>query len=64
VVKGGVATFIPVRVGIAGDEHFEVVEGLAAGDSLVTGPYQAVRDMRDSTRVRPLREERGPGSRP
>jgi len=53
VVRGGVATFVPVRVGIAGDEFFEVLEGVQRGDSIVAGPYQAVRDMKDSTRVKP-----------
>jgi HlyD family secretion protein len=52
VVEGGLATFRPVRVGIAGDEHFEVLEGLAEGDSIVAGPYQAVRDLRDKSPVR------------
>lgn len=51
-VRGGIATFVPVRVGIAGEEHFEVLSGVAAGDSIVAGPYQAIRDMKDSTRVR------------
>lgn len=61
VVEGGIATFRPVRVGIAGDEHFEVLEGLAEGDSIVAGPYQAVRDLRDKSPVRPSRDGAGPG---
>ncbi len=52
VVENGVATFRAVRVGIAGDEYFEVLDGLKVGDSIVAGPYQAVRDLKDSTRVR------------
>lgn len=56
IVSNGTATFRPVRVGIAGDEHFEVLEGLAEGDSIVAGPYQAVRDLRDKAPVRPARE--------
>jgi HlyD family secretion protein len=56
IVKNGVAMFHPVKVGIAGDEYFEVVDGLTAGDSVVAGPYQAVRDMKDSTKVKPLRD--------
>ena len=60
IVRGGVATFIPVKVGIAGEEHFEVVDGLKVGDSIVAGPYQAIRDMRDSTRVRQQEEKKGP----
>jgi len=53
VVSGGLAQFRPVKVGIAGEEHFEVLEGLSAGDTIVAGPYQTIRDLSDSTRVRP-----------
>jgi len=56
VVTNGVAMFRPVKVGIAGDEFFEVIEGLKTGDTVVAGPYQAVRDMKDSTKVKPLRD--------
>ena len=52
VVVDGVAYFRPVRVGIAGDEHFEVLSGLSLGDSIVAGPYQTVRTMADSALVR------------
>lgn len=55
-VNDGVATFRPVRVGIAGDEHFEVVQGVAEGDTIVAGPYQAIRDLRDGGRVRPAKQ--------
>ncbi len=58
VVVDGIAQFRPVKVGIAGEEHFEVLEGLAAGDTIVAGPYQTIRDLRDSTRVRAMRESR------
>ncbi|MFQ6044921.1 MAG: secretion protein HlyD, partial [Gemmatimonadales bacterium] len=56
VVHEGLAQFRPVKVGIAGEEHFEVLEGLAAGDTIVAGPYQTIRDLKDSTAVRPMRE--------
>lgn len=59
VVQNGVATFRPVKVGIAGDEYFEVLSGLKQGDSIVAGPYQAVRDMKDSTKVKPTKAEKG-----
>ena len=52
VVNDGVAMFRPVKVGIAGDEYFEVVEGVKAGETIVAGTYQAIRDLKDSTRVR------------
>ncbi len=59
VVENGVAMFRPVKVGIAGDEHFEVLEGLKAGDTVVAGPYQAVRDLKDSTKVKQARDVKG-----
>jgi HlyD family secretion protein len=63
VVEDGIAHFRPVRVGIAGEEHFEVIDGLAQGDSIVAGPYQTIRDLSDSTTVRSMSEdgEREPG---
>jgi len=52
LVHNGVATFRPVKVGIAGEEHFEVLEGVAQGDTIVAGPYQAIRDLKEGARVR------------
>jgi len=52
LVKDGVATFRPVKVGIAGDEHFEVVDGLRGGETIVAGTYQAIRDLMDGDKVR------------
>ncbi len=52
VVRNGVAYFTPVTVGIAGDEYFEVLGGLTQGDTVVSGTYQAIRDMKDSTKVK------------
>ena len=45
-------TFRPVRVGIAGEKHFEVLSGLQAGDRIVAGTYQAIRELKDDTVVR------------
>jgi len=52
VVNNGIASFRPVKVGIAGDEYFEVVEGVKAGETIVAGTYQAIRDLKDSTKVK------------
>jgi HlyD family secretion protein len=56
LIHNGIATFHPVKVGIAGEEHFEVVEGVHQGDTIVAGPYQAIRDLKEGARVRPSRE--------
>jgi HlyD family secretion protein len=52
LVQNGVASFRPVKVGIAGDEYFEVVEGLRGGETIVAGTYQAIRDLKDGAKVR------------
>jgi HlyD family secretion protein len=51
VVRDNVATFRPVKVGIAGDEFFEVVDGVREGETIVAGTYQAIRDLKDGDRV-------------
>lgn len=56
VVSNGVATFRPVKVGIAGEEHFEVIDGVREGDTIVAGPYQAIRDLKEGARVKSSRQ--------
>src|SRR6266566_28692 len=56
VVEKGVATFRPVKVGVAGDEYFEVLDGLREGETIVAGPYQAIRDLKDGARVREMKQ--------
>jgi HlyD family secretion protein len=56
----GKAAFQPVRVGIAGDRYFEVVSGLEAGDRIVAGTYQAIRELKDGARVRQIEEKSSP----
>ena len=38
-------TFRPVKVGIAGEKYFEVLSGLKAGEKIVAGTYQAIREL-------------------
>jgi HlyD family secretion protein len=45
-------TFRPVKVGIAGDRFFEVISGLQAGERIVGGTYQAIRELKDGSLVR------------
>jgi HlyD family secretion protein len=52
IVRDGAATFRPVKVGVAGDEYFEVVDGLREGETIVAGTYQAIRDLKDGAKVR------------
>jgi HlyD family secretion protein len=56
VVRDERAQFVPVKIGIAGEEYFEVLEGLSEGDQVIVGPFDQVRDMLHMDRVR-IREE-------
>lgn len=52
VVRDGFAKFVPVELGIAGEDHFEVASGLEAGTRLVTGPFRVLRELKDGAKVR------------
>jgi len=56
VVVNGKASFRAVKVGIAGDEYFEVLDGVKQDEQIVAGPYQAIRDLKDGTAVRPTKQ--------
>jgi HlyD family secretion protein len=58
VVREGIATFRPVKIGIAGDEYFEVVDGVREGETIVGGTYQAIRDLKDGDRVKKAPEKK------
>ncbi|MFM8300993.1 MAG: efflux RND transporter periplasmic adaptor subunit [Gemmatimonadota bacterium] len=45
-------TFRPVKVGIAGEKHFEVIRGLEQGERIVAGTYQAIRELKDGQLVK------------
>ena len=52
VSKDNKVTFRPVKVGIAGEKHFEVLSGVKAGDKIVAGTYQAIRELKDGALIR------------
>jgi HlyD family secretion protein len=52
VLRDGAADWVAVKLGIAGDQYFEVVEGLEGGETVIAGPYAAVRDLEDGAAVR------------
>jgi HlyD family secretion protein len=56
LVKEGKAHFVPVQIGIHGREHFEILTGLKMGDSVVAGPYDAIRSLEDGKALRRMVE--------
>jgi HlyD family secretion protein len=49
-------TIQPVKIGIAGEDYFEVVSGLQGGETIVAGSYQAIRDLKEGTLVRETKQ--------
>ncbi|MDB4906403.1 MAG: efflux transporter, family, subunit [Gemmatimonadetes bacterium] len=57
-------TFRPVKVGIAGEKHFEVLSGLKENEKIVAGTYQAIRELKDATLVKATTDTKKPGAKP
>ena len=45
-------TFRPVKRGITGEKHFEVLDGLKENERIVAGTYQAIRELKDGNLVK------------
>jgi HlyD family secretion protein len=59
VVSGDTATFVPVKVGITGEQYFEVLSGLEGGETVVSGTYQTIRELVAGDAVRTAKEDTG-----
>jgi len=58
VIVDGEARFTPVRLGITGEEDFEILDGLAAGGTIVAGPFRVLRDLQHGDAVKPGKKQR------
>jgi HlyD family secretion protein len=52
VVDGGKAALRPVKSGISDETSVAILEGLKDGDTVVTGPYRALRDLKNGDAVK------------
>jgi HlyD family secretion protein len=52
VTKAGTVEFRKIKTGINADLQTEVLEGLAEGDEIVTGPFKALRQLKIGDRVK------------
>jgi HlyD family secretion protein len=59
VVENGKATLRPVTSGISDETSVAVTAGLKDGDTVVTGPYRALRDLKNGEQVREKKAEDG-----
>lgn len=52
ILRDGRPAWVPVTLGIVGDWYFEVTEGLQGGETIIAGPYAAIRDLEPGAPVR------------
>ncbi|HTO90475.1 MAG TPA: efflux RND transporter periplasmic adaptor subunit [Candidatus Sulfotelmatobacter sp.] len=52
VNRGGIATFVPVRTGIASETMIEVYGDVKEGEQVVTGPYKALRELKPQAKIK------------
>lgn len=52
VVREGSARFVPVRTGIASETAIEIFGAVKAGESVVAGPYKALRELKPGQKVK------------
>ena len=51
LIRDGKATFVRVKLGIAGERYLEVTDGLSEGDRVITGPFDSVRSLYEGDAV-------------
>jgi len=56
-LREGKAAFAPIKIGITGELMVEVVSGVPAGEEIVTGPFKALREIKDGDRVKKMSEK-------
>ena len=60
-VESGKAVLTPVRTGLSDETGVVIVEGLKEGDTVITGPYRAVKTMKNGELVRKKEDKPGDG---
>jgi HlyD family secretion protein len=64
LMEGGKARFQPVRTGLVGDLSIEVTDGLKGGETVITGPFKALREINPGDAVKLEEPKKGEGRSP
>lgn len=59
VIADGKARRRNVRTGISSDSHIEILEGLAVGEQVASGPFRVLRTLRDGDGVKVKQADEG-----
>ena len=64
LMEDGKARFQPLKTGLLGELAIEVVEGLKGGETVITGPFKALRTIEPGDPVTLEKPKKGEGRRP
>jgi HlyD family secretion protein len=56
VVRNGAVKFEKVTSGLSGDSQIELLSGAKEGEQIVTGPFRALREIKDGSKVKEQKE--------
>ena len=56
-LRDGKVVFASIKTGITGELMVEAVSGVPAGEEIVTGPFKALREIKDGDRVKKMSEK-------
>ncbi|HET9795926.1 MAG TPA: efflux RND transporter periplasmic adaptor subunit [Thermoanaerobaculia bacterium] len=59
IIDKGKVKFLPIQTGLSGELSVEVKNGLDAGQQIVTGPFKALRTIKDGDKVMIEKEKKG-----
>ena len=59
VIENGEVKFETVKTGLSGDSAIELVSGAKESQQIVTGPFRALRELKDGTKVKEQKEKDG-----
>ena len=64
LMDGGKARFVPVKTGLLGELSMEVLGGLNGGETLITGPFKALRSLKPGDAVKIEKPKKGASPAP
>jgi HlyD family secretion protein len=50
-IKAGKVAFVPIETGLSGELRVEISKGLADGEQIITGPFKALRSIKEGEHV-------------
>jgi len=51
LIVDGFVKYVPVKIGIAGEDDFEILDGLTEGQVIVKGPFRILRELKEGAMV-------------